>query len=93
MGPTRVLVIRNADTSFVYFSASRTASSRRCRLKTSYGKAGGLLAAPSSRAPKQVDLTGQGVYDPVLGTTHLGILQSPQTKAEMLKFLTTKKDD
>ena len=42
------------------------------------------------KGAKQLDLTGQGLYDPVLGTTHLGILQSPQTKAAMLEFLAAR---
>jgi len=36
----------------------------------------------------EIDLTGQGQYDPILGTTHLGILNSPDTWAATLEFLT-----
>jgi hypothetical protein len=32
-------------------------------------------------------LTGQVVRDPILGTTHLGILNSPQTRAATFEFL------
>ena len=35
----------------------------------------------------EVDLTGQGVHDPILQTTHLGILNSPQTWQSTLDFL------
>jgi hypothetical protein len=38
-----------------------------------------------------IDLTAQGVYDPFLGTAHLGILASPQTWAATLDFLTRRK--
>jgi hypothetical protein len=31
--------------------------------------------------------TGQGAFDPILGSTHLGILNSPQTRAAALEFL------
>ncbi len=91
-GPTRVLVIRNADTSFVYFSA-QDGFFTPVPAMDSFGKANDFSQSAKLKGAKNVDLTGQGVYDPVLGTTHLGILQSPQTKAEMLKFLTAKKDD
>jgi hypothetical protein len=87
-----VLVIRNADTSFVYFSAQDGFFTPVPAID-SFGKAHDFSQSAKLKGAKNVDLTGQGVYDPVLGTTHLGILQSPQTKAEMLKFLTTKKDD
>jgi hypothetical protein len=30
------------------------------------------------------------VHDPILGTTHLGILNSPQTRMEALQFLTAR---
>lgn len=33
-------------------------------------------------------LTGQGAYDPILHTGHLGILNSPQTWQATLEFLT-----
>jgi len=36
----------------------------------------------------QVDLIGQGKYDAVVGTAHLGILASPDTSRFTLDFLT-----
>ena len=36
----------------------------------------------------EIGLTGQGAYDPFLGTSHLGIVNSPQTWAATLDFLT-----
>jgi hypothetical protein len=42
-------------------------------------------------ADATLNLTGQGAFDPILGTAHLGILNSPQTWAATLAFLTAKK--
>jgi hypothetical protein len=36
----------------------------------------------------QVDLVGQGKYDGILGTAHLGILNSPETWGIAFDFLT-----
>ena len=92
-GPTQVLVIRNADTSFVYFSAQDGFFTPVPAID-SFGKPYDFSKSAKLKGAKNIDLTGQGAYDPILGTAHLGILASPQTKAEMLKFLTsTKKDD
>ena len=88
-GPTKVLVIRNADTSFVYFSA-KDGFFTPVPAIDSFGKPVDFSQSATLKGAKQVDLVGQGVYDPILGTAHLGILQSPQTKAETLKFLTEK---
>ena len=39
----------------------------------------------------ELTLTGQGAYDPFLGTSHLGILASPTTWAATLAFLSADK--
>ncbi len=88
-GPTRVLALRNADTSFVYFSAVDgvlapvPAEDRLGRPHDFSGSARveGPLAS-------NVDLVGQGRYDAVLGSAHLGILNSPETWALVGDFLT-----
>ncbi len=82
----RRLVIRNADTSFVYF-AQQDGLFPPVPSQDIYGREVDFSKSAQIRGSRQVDLTGQGAYDPVLGTAHLGILMSPQTKAEMLKFL------
>ena len=86
-GPTRYLVLRNADTDFVY-------------MPTRDGFFAGVPAEDRNGAPhdfsqsarldgaETVSLTGQGAFDPILGTTHLGILASPATAALVLDFLT-----
>ena len=88
-GPTRYLAIRNADTSFVYFPsadgviAGVPAEDRLGRPHDFSGSA--RLEGPLAR---NVDLVGQGRYDAVLGTAHLGILNSPETWALVGDFLT-----
>jgi pimeloyl-ACP methyl ester carboxylesterase len=90
-GPTRYLVIRNADTSFVYFSRqdgliAPVPAEDRDGLPHDFSRSAELDGADG-----EVDLTGQGAFDPFLGTAHLGILNSPQTWAAALAFLTARK--
>ena len=88
-GPTRYLALRNADTSFVYFPstdgviAGVPAEDRLGRPHDFSGSA--RLDGPLAR---NVDLTGQGAYDTLLGTAHLGILDSPEAWALVGDFLT-----
>jgi hypothetical protein len=84
--PTKYLVIRNADTSFVYFSAqdgffAPLPAEDRDGLPHDFSGSARLQGAA------ELDLTGQGQYDPYLGTAHLGIANSPQTWAAALGFL------
>jgi pimeloyl-ACP methyl ester carboxylesterase len=90
--PTKVLVIRNADTSFVYFSAqdgifAPLPAEDRDGLPHDFSLSARLDGA------REIDLTGQGAYDPFLGTAHLGIANSPQTWAAALDFLRPEDDD
>jgi pimeloyl-ACP methyl ester carboxylesterase len=85
-GPTKVLAIRNADTSFVYFAAQDGFFTPVPAMDV-YGQAVDFSRSAALKGAKPLDLTGQGIYDAVLGTTHLGILQSPQTQAAVLEFL------
>jgi pimeloyl-ACP methyl ester carboxylesterase len=86
LGPTRVLTIRNADTSFVYFAQTDGFFTPVPSVDI-YGKAVDFSNSARLKGAKNIDLTGQGAYDTVLGTAHLGILQSPQTKAAVVDFL------
>ena len=84
--PTQYLVIRNADRSFVYFAAqdgffAALPAEDRDGLPHDFSQSAKLRGAHA------VDLTGQGQYDPFLGTAHLGILNSPQTWAAAFAFL------
>ena len=93
-GPTRYLALRNADTSFVYFStvdgvlAPVPAEDRLGRPHDFSGSA--RVEGPLSQ---NVDLLGQGRYDAVLGSAHLGILNSPETWALVGDFLTASNGD
>ncbi len=89
-GPTKVLVIRNADTSFVYFPAQDGWLFSPVPAVDIYGQAVDFSGSARLQGAKNLDLTGQGAYDPVLGTAHLGILMSPQTKAAVVDFLSAR---
>jgi pimeloyl-ACP methyl ester carboxylesterase len=87
LGPTRVLVIRNADKSFVYMPV-QDGLIRPVPAIDSYGKPTDFSRSASLKGARELALTGQGAYDPILGTTHLGILNSPVTWQATLQFLT-----
>jgi len=86
-GPTRVLVIRNADVSFVYFPVQDGVFPLVPAID-SFGNPTDFSKSGSLRGAREIALTGQGAYDPILGTAHLGILNSPQTWRATLEFLT-----
>ena len=54
----------------------------------SFDKPTDFSHSASLRGAKELALTGQGAYDPILGTSHLGILNSPQTWQATFEFLT-----
>ena len=85
-GSTRTLVIRNADTGFVYFPLQDGAIAP-VPAEDSFGQPVDFSRSAVLRGARQIDLVGQGVHDPILGTTHLGILNSPQTWAATFEFL------
>jgi pimeloyl-ACP methyl ester carboxylesterase len=82
-----VLVIRNADTGFVYFP-TQDGFLPGVPAIDSFGKPTDFSGSARLRGAREVDLTGQGIYDPILGTTHLGILNSPDTRRLAFEFLT-----
>ena len=86
-GPTRYLVIRNADTSFVYFS-EQDGVIAPVPAEDYTGAPHDFSQSATLQGAEEIDLTGQGVYDPFLGTAHLGIVNSPETWAATLAFLT-----
>ena len=86
-GSTRILVIRNADTSFVSFSRQDgvfTAVPAEDRI----GSPHDFSRSATLQRAQQVDLTDQGKHDGILGTAHLGILNSPETWGIAFEFLT-----
>ena len=86
MGSTRVLVIRNVDTSFVYFPLLDGIIAPVPAID-SYGIPTDFSRSASLAKADELGLAGQGVYDPYLGTGHLGILNSPATWQAALEFL------
>jgi hypothetical protein len=52
-----------------------------------FGQPADFSGSARIRGAKTLDLTGQGTFDPILRTTHLGILNSPQTREAVLDFL------
>ena len=91
-GPGRVLVIRNADTCFVYFP-TQDGVLAGVPAEDSFGQPNDFSGSARLRGAHELDLRGQGIYDAVLGTTHLGILNSPDTWRAALQFLSNGDDD
>jgi pimeloyl-ACP methyl ester carboxylesterase len=83
----KTLVIRNGDKSFVYFPIQDGLIAPVPAID-SFGKPTDFSHSASLRGAKEISLTGQGAYDPILQTSHLGILNSPQTWQATLEFLT-----
>ena len=83
------LVIRNADTSFVYFPLQDGVLAP-VPAEDSNGKPTDFSHSASLRHAHELNLTGQGIYDAILGTAHLGILNSPQTWQATLDFLSAR---
>jgi pimeloyl-ACP methyl ester carboxylesterase len=87
-GPTDYLAIRNADASFVYFSAvdgifAPVPAEDRTGAPHDFSRS----AVLHGKRARTVDLVGQGRYDAILGTAHLGILNSPETWSLVTEFL------
>lgn len=88
--PTRVLVIRNADRSFVYFPL-QDGFIAPVPAEDSFGRPTDFSKSARLQGAEELNLSGQGVYDTVLGTTHLGILNSPETWQATYDFLTKRR--
>ena len=84
-GP-RTLVVRNADKSFVFFPV-QDGYIAPVPAEDAFGQATDFSNSAAIKAARQLDLVGQGAYDPYLGTGHLGILNSPQTRQATFEFL------
>ena len=82
----RTLVIRNVDTSFVYFDTQDGVLAGVPAID-SFGEPNDFSASASLKGAREIKLRGQGIYDPILRTTHLGILNSPDTRKATLEFL------
>ena len=86
-GSTRILVIRNADTSFVYF-AQQDGAFPAVPAQDRIGRPHDFSQSATLQRAQQANLIGQGKYDGILGTAHLGILNSPETWGIALDFIT-----
>jgi pimeloyl-ACP methyl ester carboxylesterase len=95
-GPTRYLVIRNVASDsppsgdFVYLPAQDglfpgVPAQDRNGNPHDFSNSALLAGAPT------INLTGQGKFDPILGTAHLGILNSPDARREALRFLSNRR--
>lgn len=84
--PTQYLVIRNADTSFVYFSA-QDGVFPPVPAEDREGNPHDFSLSARIAGAREIDLTGQGAFDDVLGSAHLGILNSPVTWQRAFEFL------
>ena len=80
------LVIRNADTCFVYFP-SQDGVLPGVPAEDSFGHPTDFSGSAKLRGARELDLTGQGIHDPILATTHLGIWNSPDTWQATWRFL------
>ncbi|WP_316191005.1 hypothetical protein [Bradyrhizobium sp. SZCCHNS2096] len=89
-GPTRYLVIRNkpGTPDFVYNSLP-DGTLPGVPAEDRDGKAHDFTASAALAGAETIDLVGQGQFDPVLATAHLGILNSPATRDATLRFLTS----
>jgi pimeloyl-ACP methyl ester carboxylesterase len=86
-GPTRYLVIRNADRSFVFFPTADGPNFPAFPAEDRYGQPHDFSQSASIAGAAQIDLTDQGRYDDVLGSAHMGILNSPETWNATYEFL------
>jgi len=86
-GSTRVLVIRNADKSFVYFPLLDGVFPA-VPAEDLNGTPHDFSESATLKGADQVDLVNQGPFDTILGTSHLGILDSPETWGIAFDFLT-----
>ncbi len=85
-GPTQYLSIRNADTSFVYF-ANRDGAFPPVPAEDRHGSPQDFSRGAYLPGALNVDVFGQGAWDPALGTAHIGISNSPEVWELAARFL------
>ena len=92
-GPTDYLVIRNVARAnpqsgdFVFISAQDGPYLPAVPAQDRNGKPHDFSDSALLAGAPTLDLAGQGAYDPVLQSAHLGILNSPQTWDAVVNFL------
>jgi len=89
-GPTRYLVIRNkpGTPDFVYNSL-QDGILLGVPAEDRDGNPHDFTASAGLAGAETIDLVDQGQYDTVLSTSHLGILNSPDTRNAAVRFLTS----
>jgi pimeloyl-ACP methyl ester carboxylesterase len=89
-GPTRYLVIRNkpGTPDFVY-NSSQDGSVPGVPAEDRDGKPHDFTASAGLAGAQTIDLVNQGQFDTVLFTSHLGILNSPDSRSAALQFLSS----
>jgi pimeloyl-ACP methyl ester carboxylesterase len=85
-GPTEYLVIRNVGPDFVYASA-QDGLLPAVPAEDSLGRPHDFSNSADLAGARELLLTGQGQYDAILGTSHLGIVNSPTTWRAAHAFL------
>lgn len=85
-GPTRYMAIRNADTSFVFFS-EQDGVIPPVPAEDREGRPHDFSRSARLEEAVNIGLVGQGRYDDTLRTAHLGIVNSPETWDIALGFL------
>jgi len=97
-GPTHYLVIRNVDADFVYNSGGYPNAPATDGLFPAVpaedrdGHPHDFAASPRLQGALTFELVGQGQHDSILGTSHLGILNSPETWSRALTFLRSQRE-
>jgi hypothetical protein len=84
-----VLVIRKADKSFVHFPV-QDGHIAPVPAEDSFGRPTDFSKSARLQGAQELNLTGQGACDSVPGTSHLGILNSPETWQATYGFLTAR---
>ena len=85
-GPTKYIMLRNADRDFVYISAFDGVIPP-VPAEDVFGEPTDFSESPLLDGACNVSLSGQGQYDPILGTGHLGIAASPDTRELAYQFV------
>ncbi len=84
--PTKYLMLRNGDSDFVYVSAL-DGLIPPVPAEDVFGEPNDFSESPFLDGACNVSLDGQGQYDPILGTGHLGIAASPDAHELAYQFV------
>lgn len=85
-GPTRYLTVYSSDTDFVYRPVQDGAFAPVPALDRN-GSPADFSLSPALQGASNLALAGQGAFDPILATAHLGLWNSPDTWRATLQFL------